>query len=122
MKNILIASLSILALTSVLQATQDMEEFVNKKCGICHLAGKLTKEKLRNFSAPPMWGVTKKIKINFPSKQDGIAFMMDFTMNPSKEKMLFPQETIDRFGLMPSQKGNLTDKELQDIVEYILSK
>ena len=62
----------------------------------------------------------RKSKQIFLIDKDGIAFLIDFTMNPSKEKMMFPQETIDKFGHMPSQKGNLTDKELRDIAEYIL--
>lgn len=122
MKNIIISTLAILALASQAQATQTVEELLDAKCGVCHLSGKLTKEKLNTFSAPPIWGIAKKIKNNLTKKQDGIAFIIDFTMNPSKEKMMFPQEAIDRFGHMPSQKGNLTDKELRDIAEYILSK
>lgn len=122
MKKIIISVVTLLALSSLVQANQKMEELVDNKCGICHLSGKLSKEKLQRMAAPPMWGVAKKIKTNLPNKQDGIAFLIDFTMNPSKEKMMFPQETIDKFGHMPSQKGNLTDAELKAIAEYILSK
>jgi len=120
MKKILISSLVVLVLSSVLSANDKTEELVDNKCGICHLSGKLSKEKLDTFSAPPMWGVAKKIRTNLPNRQEGIAFLIDFTMNPSKDKMMFPQQTIDRFGHMPSQKGNLSDKELRAIAEYIL--
>ena len=40
-------------------------------------------------------------------------------MNPSKEKAKCLPKSIKRFGIMPSQKDNLTEKELSLIVNYI---
>ena len=108
MKKIILSLIALFLFSPQLQATQDVQELVDNKCGICHLSGKLSKEKLARMTAPPIWGVAKKIKTNLANKEDGINFIIDFTMNPTKEKMMFPQEAIDKFGHMPSQKGNLT--------------
>jgi len=122
MQKLILSCIVMLSSLVTLQASQTAEQLVDNKCGICHLAGKLSKEKLQRMAAPPMWGVTKKIKTNLQTKDEQINFYMDFPLNPSKEKMMFPQETIDRFGHMPSQKGNVTEEELRKIAEYLLSK
>jgi len=112
----------ILALSATLQlsASDSVESLVEAKCGACHLVGKITKEKLNRMAAPPWWALAKKVKTAYPNRLDGINFIKEYTLNPAEDKMLFPKETKERFGLMPSQKGAVTDEELQAIVEYIL--
>ena len=105
-----------------LQAIQNIESLAENKCGTCHLVGQITKEKLNTMSAPPEWALAKKVKIAYPNRLDGIDFIVDYVLNPSAKKMLFPKETRERFGVMPSLKGSVTQKELQAIARYILDK
>ena len=112
----------VIAASLLLQASDDIAELTEAKCGTCHIVSEITKEKLANISAPPMWAVAKKVKIAYPNKQEGLAFIVDFSLNPSAQKMLFPKETSDRFGVMPSQKGLVTEEELRAIAEYIVDK
>ncbi len=121
MKNLLVLPLLITA-SMLVQASDDIESLAEMKCGSCHLIGKITKEKLNRMAAPPSWALAKKVKMAYPNRLDGIDFIVNYTLNPTEEKMLFPKETKERFGLMPSQKGALTDKELQEIAKYILDK
>ena len=111
-----------LSLSVQIFAEEKLQEMVDNTCGTCHLTGKVSKEKLNRMAAPPMWGVAKKIKVNIQNKQEQIKFMIDFVLNPNPKKMLFPQETIDRFGYMPSQKDIISKKDLQTIAEYLLTK
>ena len=123
MKKLFTLSLSALALTLSLQANDelsDIEKLADKKCSECHLIGKLSAEKLKKISAPPAWGIAKKVKLNYKNREDGIRFIMDYALNPSEDKMLFPHQTIERFGHMPSLKGKITDEELRAIAEFIL--
>ena len=69
--------------------------------------------------APPMWGVTKTVNTHFKTKEESIAFVLDYTMNPAEDKMVFPPSTKKLFGLMPSMKDKLTEDELKTIVEYL---
>nr|WP_321265973.1 c-type cytochrome [uncultured Sulfurimonas sp.] len=120
MRNLLALPL-IISLSLMLQAS-DIESLAENKCGTCHLIGKITKEKLNNMSAPPSWALAKKVKLAYPNRLDGIDFIINYTLNPSEDKMLFPKKAIERFGLMPSQRGNVTDDELRAIAEFILDK
>ena len=112
----------IIVVSMLVQASEDIESLAEAKCGACHLIGKITKEKLNKMAAPPSWALAKKVKVAYPNRLDGINFIKEYTLSPSEDKMLFPKETKERFGLMPSQKGALSDTELQAIAEYILDK
>jgi len=120
MKKLLLAT--ILVASSVFAQSSDIETLAVEKCGSCHLIGAITKDKLNNMSAPPSWALAKKVKLAYPNRMDAINFIIEYTLNPSKEKMLFPKETRERFGVMPSQKDLVTDAELKAIAEYILDK
>ena len=119
MKKLLILPL-IIAISLSLQASDKIESLTENKCGSCHLVGKITKEKLNRMAAPPSWALSKKVKMAYPNRLDGIDFIVNYTFDPSEDKMLFPKETKERFGLMPSQKGALTDEEALAIAKYIL--
>ncbi len=105
-----------------LNAMSEIETLAEDKCGKCHLMGLVTKEKIENIEAPPYWGMSKKVKNAFPKRADQINFIVDYSLNPSEEKMLFPIETRDRFGIMPSLKGKATADEIKQISEYFLNK
>ena len=115
--SLLVASFSILFASS--QAT---EELAVKKCGECHLMGVVSAEKLKNMKAPPYWAIAKKARQAYETKEDKIKYIVDYALNPSEEKMLFPKETKVKFGVMPSQKGKITEDESREIAEYIIEE
>jgi len=59
-------------------------------------------------------------RLKYSNRNDMIDYIVDYAQNPAEEKMLFPHETRDRFGVMPSQKGKVTETEIRKISEYIL--
>ena len=121
MKKLLILPLVIFTSLS-LQANDAVEELAEQKCNECHLIGRLTKESFKEIKAPPAWGIARKVKEKYSNRLEGIEYIVDYALNPSPKKMLFPKETIDRFGHMPSQKGKVTEDELREIAKYILDK
>lgn len=112
----------IIGVVSVLIASDVAEELANTKCGSCHLMGAITKEKLDNMKAPPYWAIAKKANERYQNEEDKIKYIVDYTLNPSEEKMLFPKATKEKFGVMPSQKGKVTQDEIRMISSYILEK
>lgn len=114
-----LVALAFIAATS-LSAAPDGEALAEQKCTPCHLVKEITPEKLKEMSAPPMWGVIKKIQSRYTTREEAVAFLVDYTMQPAKEKMLFPPETAERFGVMPSQQGNLSAEELRSIAEHLI--
>jgi len=115
-------TLSALLLTSTVlfSAAIDGEKLAQEQCTSCHLVSS-NSDKLTNgkMGGPPMWGVMKKVKQHFDTKEEGIAFIIDYTMEPSKEKMLFPAATREYFGVMPALKGKITPEEMSAIAKYL---
>jgi len=93
------------------------EELFKTKCATCHISTRPTK--ISTLVAPPIMGVMRHIKMVYPDKREAIKFMRDYIMNPSKQKAVCMPRKIQRFGLMPSQKGLVTQKELDIILPWI---
>ena len=110
----------ILTMSSLLLASSNGESLAEEKCGSCHLGGVLSAKKVKNIKAPPYWGMARVVSNAYDNNTDRINFIVDYTLNPSEDKMLFPKATKDRFGLMPSQKGNVTEDEIREIAKYFL--
>jgi len=119
MKNRWIIAL-LLSATTLLSASDRGAELSEEKCTSCHMTSSSSaKLKDGKMHAPPMWGVMKKVRNNFKTKEEGIAFITDYTMNPASEKMLFPKATEEYFGLMPSMRETVTNEEMKQIAEYL---
>jgi hypothetical protein len=118
-----IVSLSILAASfTLLMASGEAEDLAVKKCGECHLMGVVSAEKLKNMKAPPYWAIAKKAREAYDTKEDQIKYIVDYALNPAEEKMLFPKETKNMFGVMPSLKGKVTEDESRQIAGYIIEE
>jgi hypothetical protein len=64
-------------------------------------------------------GVMRHVKMSYPSKDKAVAFMKDYILNPSKEKAICMPQKIAKFGIMPTQKGIVSEKELDIILPWI---
>ena len=108
----LIIALSV-GFVSILSANDGAKLFATK-CAMCHVVEFKDKSSLLG---PPINKVMIQVKTNFPKKEDAIAFIKDYTLNPDPKKTICP--SIDLFGVMPSQKGVVTLQELDKIANYI---
>ena len=90
--------------------------FLNK-CSSCHSTSRPTD--MSKVIAPALMGVMRHLKMDYPDKAKAVAFIKDFTLNPTKEKAICMPKKIERFGLMPSQKGNVTTEELEIIAGWM---
>ncbi len=110
----------LLSTTTLLTASDAGAKLTDEKCTSCHMTSSSSaKLKDGKMHAPPMWGVVKKVKAHFKTKEEGMAFITDYTMNPTEEKMLFPKATKEYFGLMTSMRETVTDEEMKIIAEYL---
>jgi len=55
-------------------------------------------------------------------KQKVIDFIVDYAHNPSAEKSFCEKGAIKRFGVMPTQKENITKEELTLVAHYLYQK
>jgi cytochrome c len=94
------------------------EELFTQKCIACHSLG-MPKDKSK-LVAPPLNGVMRHLKMTHTEQSKGVAFIKDYVMNPAQSKALCMPQKIKRFGLMPSQKGNVTPEELEVIANWMV--
>ena len=111
--------IALLFTTLNLSAAPTAQELLEEKCTYCHMTSSSTKTRSDKIVAPPMWGVMKKMRENFKTDDEAINFLVDYSMNPSEDKMIFPAATKEYFGLMPSLKGKASKEELEIIAKYL---
>ncbi len=98
-------------------ATDTAETLFDAKCAVCHTKTRPTD--MNNIVAPAIMGVMRHIKMSYPQKEDAVKFMVDYVLEPSKSKAICMPQKIERFGLMPSQKGNVSKEELTKISNWL---
>ena len=105
--------------TSKAKAKQEShgKELFIQKCTACHTLGKPAD--MSKLVAPPLNGVMRHLKMTHSDQAKGVAFIKDYVMEPAQSKALCMPQKIKRFGLMPSQKGNVTPEELEVIANWM---
>ena len=112
----LLATTLLLSVTAAATA-QNAETLFDNKCAACHV--KTRPSDISSLVAPPIMGVMRHVKMKYPTKDAAVAFMVDYVLAPSKAKAVCMPQKIQRFGLMPSQKGNVTKAELEAITAWL---
>jgi len=102
------------------------KELFLEKCTKCHrTTPPKTKEDREAMMAPPIMGVMFHVNDGViadnpkEKKEKVIDFIVDYAHNPSKDKSFCEAHAIERFGVMPSQKNNVTVEELKEIANYL---
>ncbi len=102
----------------------DVVTLTQQKCASCHDLN-MPSNSTADEKAPPMMAVVFHlkdfIKVNVPSAHQGkfVEFVNDFVMNPTLSKSYCDKDSIEQYGLMPSQKGNITEGELNAVTKYL---
>jgi len=102
----------------------DGKKLLEQKCSKCHNLD-LPPKTFKDEKAPPMMAVAFHIKdfIKASSESDkipkAIDFVKDYVVNPSASKSFCDKKSLESYGVMPSQKGKVTQDELQAIAEYM---
>ncbi|MDH5465101.1 MAG: c-type cytochrome [Thiovulaceae bacterium] len=100
------------------------------KCKVCHVEMMGSKEALANLdklSAPPMIEVSTRLKDMIKLGEDDedvkrelvLTFIRDYIINPSIDKSMCHLGALDRFDVMPSMKGKLTQAEINAVAEWV---
>ena len=101
-------------------APSEGERLFDAKCVACHIKTRPDPSMRSTFVAPPIMGVMLHVKEAFPGDREGaVAFIRSYVMTPDAAQAKCMPQAIQRFGLMPSQKGNVTEEELARIAGYI---
>ena len=101
---------------TVLFANNGGELFMNK-CAVCHVMERPADKS--KMIAPPAKGIMFHMGEDIGSDEDILAHIKSFTMNPTKDKAIC--RSVRRFGLMPSQKENITEAELDMVAKWMIA-
>ena len=103
-------------LTSTVYA-QEAASLFDAKCAMCHKTSRPSDKS--TLVAPPVMGVMRHVKMRYASRDEAIEFISEYALNPQESKAVCMPQKIKRFGLMPSQKGNVSKEELQTIAGWM---
>jgi len=113
-------SLLVLFLGTVPSMAQEKgSALFEEKCAACHVKQRPPFEEMKNLIAPPIMGVMTHVKDAKATKTEAVNFINDYIFDPTPAKALCMKQSIERFGLMPSQKGALTKEEATEIAGYL---
>jgi cytochrome c len=118
MKSFTFPILSIFILLTGSLLAEDGKELFQNKCTACH---SITMPMSHNdLKAPPAVGFMFHLKEHFTDKTKLKEHIINFTTNPTYEKAVC--RSVRRFGVMPSQKENVTQEELAKIADWLIGE
>jgi mono/diheme cytochrome c family protein len=119
MKMISRAAAALIVTLTTLSASEG-ETLFDAKCASCHIKVKPTQAMRRSLIAPPAPGVMFHVKQAFAGdRKAATAFIVSYALNPSESVAKCEPMALRRFGLMPSQKGAVSEAELGLIADYL---
>jgi cytochrome c len=118
--HLLASSLLVLSIGAVTSMAQEKgSALFEEKCAACHVKQRPSMEEMKNLIAPPIMGVMTHVKDAKATKAEAVNFIADYVFDPTSAKALCMKQSIERFGLMPSQKGALSKEEATTIAGYL---
>ena len=118
MKTLLLILSALLCFSTSVQAGTSAEALFDTKCSSCHI--KVRPQDTSSLIAPPIIGVMRHVNMIYPSQEEAVKFISAYVMHPQVNKAVCQSQKIKRFGLMPSQKGNLSEEELHSIAVWLV--
>jgi hypothetical protein len=110
----------VLGISSTLALASDKgATLFEQKCSSCHLKQRPHIDQMHLMAAPPIQGVMFHVSKKYPTKKEAVEFITDYVFNPERNKAVCMAHSIEKFGIMSSQKGNLTPQEAKFIAEYL---
>lgn len=108
---------AVLLFTPMSYAQTSGETLFDAKCASCHV--KMRPSDISTLVAPPAMGVMRHVKMTYGTKEEAIKFITEYALDPQESKAVCMADKIKRFGLMPSQKGQVTKEELSVIAGWM---
>lgn len=107
-------------LATLANATPTGEELTKSKCASCHMLEVPTPEMIPTLKAPPLHSVLFHLKGEIEDAKEQKAFIVDYAFHPKASKSVCESNQVQKFGVMPSQKGLVTKEEVELIADYAI--
>jgi len=108
------------ATTAMTFATQGTELLKNK-CASCHMLEAPEFHQIPTLKAPAMDAVVFHINLAMQDDKEKKAFIVDYVLHPDVSKSVCESNKVAQFGVMPSQKGKVSEEELAKIADTLLA-
>ena len=122
-----------LGMISNLLLASDGYSVYQKKCIQCHVEmmdKQTVLKQIKTLKAPPMVEVSNRLKENIVLKEEDaavkrrvvIAFIKEYIENPNIDYSMCHLGALDRFGVMPSLKGKLSNEEREAVAQWVYDR
>ena len=112
-------TLLLLSLASSILFASNGAGLTKENCASCHMLTSPTPEMIPKLKVPAMEAVMFHIKLNIKDKEDIKKFIVDYTQNPAASKSVCESNKVQKFGVMPSLKGKISEQDLETISDYL---
>lgn len=113
-------SIVIPALFGVMAFAGNGEVLLQKNCASCHMLTTPSWQMIPTLKAPAMDAVVFHIKEAIKDKKEAKSFIIDYVQNPNAAKAVCESNKVQKYGVMPSLKGEVSHEDLSAIADYML--
>ena len=113
-------TLLLLSFASTMMLASSPAELLKTKCASCHILTLPSPSMIPTMEAPAMEAVMFHINLSMDDKDKIKAFIMDYAINPKVSKSVCESDKVQKFGVMPSLKGKITNEELSVIADHLI--
>jgi len=114
-------TLLLIAMATTMTLASTGAELLNKKCASCHMLKSPEFHELPSLKAPAMDAVVFHVNLAMDNDKEKKAFISDYVLNPDAGKSVCESNKVAQFGVMPTQKGKVTQEELALITTELLA-
>ena len=113
-------TLLLFSFASTMMFASSPAELLKTKCASCHILTLPNPTMIPSMKAPAMEAVMFHINLSMEDKIKIKAFIMDYAINPKVSKSVCESDKVQKFGVMPSLKGKVTQEELSVIADHLI--
>lgn len=115
----LLIGISLLGLTLSANAN-NAERLTKKHCVSCHTLEIPKHGQAASFLAPPINAVMVYVKSELHDKEAQENFIVQYSLNPQKKEAVCKMDKVQKFGVMPSMKGKVSEQDLRCIARHLV--
>ena len=114
-------TLLLLSLTSTMMFAATGAELTKTNCASCHMLTTPTPDMIPTMTAPAMDAVMFHINLQMSDKKEIKAFIMEYAINPKASKSVCESNKVEKFGVMPSLKGKISEQDLGSVADHMMA-
>lgn len=114
-------TLLLLSLTGTMLFAATGAELTKANCASCHTLTTPTPDMIPTMKAPAMDAVMYHINLVMEDKKEIKDFIMDYAINPEASKSVCESNKVQQYGVMPSLKGKVSEKDLAAIADHMIA-